>query len=128
MTSPFNPMIAFPVFRAQAYPHTWPVDPSPEDAPIVDLEVHHLIVDVSVAQLGTVTLAASTRNASNDAYGQEYDLDPSDARALGQQLIAAADESEGADRSGTLATTIPEGDPAPGLRRVRRRRTCRGTS
>ena len=97
MTSPFNSMIAFHVSRAQAYPHTWPVDPSPEDAPIVDLGVDHLIVGVSVIQVGTVTLAASTRNAVNDAYGQEYDLTPSDARALGHQLIAAAAECESAD-------------------------------
>jgi hypothetical protein len=97
MTSPFDPMIAFPVSRAQAYPHTWPVDPSPEDAPIVDLGVDHLIVDVSVIQVGTVTLAASTRNAVNDAYGREFDLTPSAARALGHQLIAAAAQCEAAD-------------------------------
>ena len=96
MTSPFNSMIAFPVSRAQAYPH-WPVDPSLEEVPIIDLEVQHLTVDVSATQLGTVTLAASTRNAGSDAYGQEYDLAPSDARALGHQLIAAAAECERAD-------------------------------
>jgi len=97
MTSPFNPMIAFPVSRAQAYPHTWPEDPSLKDAPILALGIDHLTVDVSVIQLGTVTLAASTRNAGNDAYGQEYDLTPSDARALGHQLIAAAARCEVAD-------------------------------
>ena len=96
MTSPFDSMIAFPVSPAQAYPHTWPEDPSPEAAPIVDLRVDHLIVDTLVRS-GTVTLAASTRNAVNDAYGQEYDLTPSDARALGHQLIAAAAECESAD-------------------------------
>jgi hypothetical protein len=96
MTSPFDPMIAFPVTRAEAYPHTWPVDPSLEEAPIVHLGVDHLIVDTLVYP-GTVTLAASTRNAGNDAYGQEYDLTPSDARALGHQLIAAAAKCEAAD-------------------------------
>jgi hypothetical protein len=96
MTSPFHSMIAFPVSRAQAYPHTWPVDPSLEDAPIIDLGVDHLIVEMMVFP-GTVTLAASTRNAGNDAYGQEYDLTPSDARALGHQLIAAAARCEVAD-------------------------------
>jgi len=96
MNSSFDSMIAFPVSRAQAYPHTWPVDPSREDAPIVDLGVDHLIVDTLVRS-GTVTLAASTRNAGNDAYGQEYDLAPSDARALGHQLIAAAAQCEAAD-------------------------------
>jgi len=44
-----------------------------------------------------VTVAASTNNAGLDAYGQEYDLTPSDARALGHQLIAAAAECETAD-------------------------------
>jgi hypothetical protein len=96
MTSPFDPMIAFPVSRAQAYPHTWSEDPAPEDASIADLDIHHLIVDTLVYP-GTVTLAASTRNAGNDAYGQEYDLTPSDARALGHQLIAAAAQCEAAD-------------------------------
>jgi hypothetical protein len=95
MTSTFDSMIAFPVSRAQAYPHTWPNDPSLEDAPIVDLRVDHLIVDTLVYP-GAVTLAASTRNAGNDAYGQEYDLTPADARALGHQLIAAAGQCEGA--------------------------------
>ena len=97
MTSPFNSMFAFPVSRAQAYPHTWPVDPSPEDAPVVDLGIDRLIVDTRVVEPGMVTLAASTRNAVNDAYGFEFDLAPSDARALGHQLIAAADESVRAD-------------------------------
>jgi hypothetical protein len=96
MTSPLDSMIAFPVTRAQAYPHTWPVDPSAEEAPIDDLDIHHLIVDTLVYP-GTVTLAASTRNAGNDAYGQEYDLTPADARALGHQLIAAAAKCEAAD-------------------------------
>jgi len=93
MTSPFDSMIAFPVSRAQAYPHTWPEDPSLEDAPILDLGVDHLLVDTLVWS-GTVTLAASTRNAGSDAYGQEFDLTPSDARALGHQLIVAAAECE----------------------------------
>jgi hypothetical protein len=96
MTSPLDSMIAFPITRAQAYPHTRPVDPSPEEAPIVDLGVDHLIVDTLVYP-GMVTLAASTSNAGNDAYGQEYDLTPSDARALGRQLIAAAAQCEAAD-------------------------------
>jgi len=96
MTAPFDSMIAFPVSRAQAWPHTWPEDPSPEDAPVVDLDVHHVIVDTKVSP-GRVTLAASTRDAYRDAYGQEFDLAPTDARALGRQLMAAADECERAD-------------------------------
>jgi hypothetical protein len=96
MTSPFDSMIAFPVSRSQAYPH-WPVDPPTEEAPIVDLGIDHLIVDTRVVEPGMVTLAASTRNAVNDAYGFEFDLAPSDAGALGHQLIAAADESVRAD-------------------------------
>ena len=48
MTRPFDSMIAFPVTRAQAYPHTWPTDPAPEEAPIVALDVQHLIVDTLV--------------------------------------------------------------------------------
>jgi hypothetical protein len=96
MTSPFDSMLAFPVTRAQAYPHTWPDDPSPEDAPIVDLGIDRLTVD-SLVRPGTVTLAASTRNADRDAHGQEFDLAPADARSLGRQLIAAAAECETAD-------------------------------
>ena len=96
MTSSFNSMLAFPVSRAQAYPRRGRSNPSPEEAPIVDLGVDHLIVDTLVYP-GTVTLAASTRNAGNDAYGQEFDLTPSDARALGHQLIAAAAQCEAAD-------------------------------
>ena len=96
MTSPFESMIAFPVSRAQAYPHTWPKDPSPEDAPIVDLGVDHLIVDTLV-RAGMVTLAASRRDAGRDAFGFEFDLTPSDARALGHQLIAAGAEWGAAD-------------------------------
>jgi hypothetical protein len=97
MTSPFDPTIAFPVSRAQAYPHTWPIDPSREDAPIVDLDVDRLVVEVSASEVGMVTVAASTPNGHLDAYGQEYDLTPSDARALGHHLIAAAAECERAD-------------------------------
>jgi hypothetical protein len=89
MTSPFDSVSAFPVSRAQAYPHTWPEEPPLEDAPVVDLDVDHLVVETMVSQ-DTVTLAASTRNASIDAYGFEFDLSPSDARALGHRLIAAA--------------------------------------
>ena len=95
MTSRFNSMTSFPVTRAQAYPHTWPDNPSLEGAAIVDLGVDHLIVDTLVYP-GTVTLAASTRNAGVDAYGQEFDLTPADALALGHQLIAAAAQCEGA--------------------------------
>jgi len=97
MTSPFDSMLAFAVSRAQAYPHTWPDDSSPEEAPIVDLGVHRLIVDKWVVKPGMVTIAASTRNAGVDAYGFEFDMTPSDARALGHQLIAAAAECETAD-------------------------------
>ena len=101
MTSQFNSMIAFPVTRAQRYPHTWPDDPSPEAAPIVDLHIDRLAVDTEVVP-GMVTLAASTRDASRDAYGSEYDLAPTDARALGRQLMAAADECERADQADGL--------------------------
>ena len=97
MTSPFDSIIAFPVTRAQAYPHTWPDDSSPEEAPIVDLGLDHITVDTSVVHPGAVTLAASTRNAGVDAYGFEFDVTPSDARALGRQLIAAAAACETAD-------------------------------
>ena len=95
MTSPFDSLATFPVTRAQAYPHTWPDDSSPEEAPI--LGVDHFLVDTWVVKPGTVTLAASTRNAGVDAYGFEFDVTPSDARALGRQLIAAAAACETAD-------------------------------
>ena len=49
MTSPFDSMIVFPVSRAEAYPHTWPEDPSLKDAPILALGIDHLTVDVSVS-------------------------------------------------------------------------------
>ena len=96
MNSSFDSMIAFPVSRAHSYSHKWPENPSLEDAPILDLGVDHLIVDTLVRS-GTVTLAGSTRNAGSDAYGQEFDLPPSDAQALGHQLIAAAAECEAAE-------------------------------
>ena len=90
-----------PESRGAAYPHTWPEDPSPEAAPVVNLDVHHVIVDTKVVP-GRVTLAASTRDASRDAYGSEYDLAPTDARALSRQLMAAADECERADQADGL--------------------------
>jgi hypothetical protein len=84
MNRTFDSMITIPVTRAQAYPHTW------ENHDILDLEVHHLVVDVSVRESGVVTLAASTRNAQSDSYGEEFDLTPAAARALANQLVAAA--------------------------------------
>jgi hypothetical protein len=93
MTTPFNCMRTFPVSRAEAYPHSMPDDPLDAEGPNVVLDDHRLTVDTLVT-LGTVTLAASTRNAAADAYGQEFDLAPADARALGRQLIAAAGECE----------------------------------
>ena len=87
-----------PLSRADLYAHgDCAVDcegPYPESLVVEVLDV--LIVDTLVRS-GTVTLAASTRNAGSDAYGQEFDIAPSDARDLGHQLIAAAAECESAD-------------------------------
>jgi hypothetical protein len=94
MSHVFDPFITVPTVRARAYPHTWPEDPDPEDAPIIDLDVELLAVDCHVVKLGLVTLAASTTHADRDSYGLEFDLAPSDARVLARQLIAAADECE----------------------------------
>jgi excisionase family DNA binding protein len=61
-----------------------------DDEPIVDLDVDLLTVDVSVIEVGRVTIAGSTKNKLRDAYGVEFDRAPADARALGRQLIEAA--------------------------------------
>jgi hypothetical protein len=97
MTRMFDSMLKFPVTRAKSYPHTEP-DRSGLDAPIVDLDVQHFVVDASVI-VGMVTLAASTTKADSDAYGQEFDLTPTEARRLGYQLLSAADSSDGGDRA-----------------------------
>jgi hypothetical protein len=57
----FDSMRQFPTTRAQHYPH-WPTS----DQPPID----HLAVDVSVVEVGMVTLAASTKDAG-DSYGTE---------------------------------------------------------
>jgi hypothetical protein len=94
--------ITIPLYRARSYPHTWPGDPAPTDAAIVDFDVDRMIVEVDVVEARRVTLAASTGNSGVDAYGQEYDLTPCGARALGRRLIAAAAECE--QRNRDLAT------------------------
>jgi hypothetical protein len=90
---PFDSMLQFPTTRARLYPHG-PTGDGSYDEPIVDLAVDHLAVDVSVIDLGLVTIAASTRNKLVDGYGFEFDLDASDADALGRQLIAAAAKAD----------------------------------
>jgi hypothetical protein len=95
MTTTFDSMLRFPVARAQSYPHSPPADPTAEGL-ILDLDVEHLVVDASVV-IGMVTLAASTTKADSDAYGQEFDLTPTEARRLGYQLLSAADSSDGGD-------------------------------
>lgn len=90
----FDPMVAIPVVRAQAYTHSWPIEPAADVAGVADLAVDHLTVDVDVVRVGLVTLATSGVNSEADPYGHEFDLTPSDARRLGRQLLAAADASE----------------------------------
>lgn len=89
MTVRFNSMLRFATTRAQMYPH-WPIEGESDGHPITGLDVDHLTVDVSVIGLGKVTIAASMNDKVHDSYGVEFDLEPSVARALGRQLIAAA--------------------------------------
>jgi hypothetical protein len=86
---PFDSMLQFPTTRARLYPHG-PTGDGSYDEPVVDLAVDHLAVDVSVIDLGLVTIAASTRNKLVDSYGVEFDLTPADALGLGRHLIEAA--------------------------------------
>lgn len=108
MSQPFNSMITIPLRRARSYPHTWPSDPHWDagDSGIVDLHVEHFVVDISVVEVGMVTLAASTTEVQRDAYGQEYDMSPAAARSLASQLIAAADELERAPRAFTRSDQV----------------------
>ena len=92
MSKAFDSMITVPTRRAQSFPH-WPDHLNP-DAEIVDLDVEYLTVDAGSVEEGMVTLAASTRNSQDDAYGQEYDLTPTAARILGRQLQLAANECD----------------------------------
>ena len=93
MTTTYDPLVWIPVIRAEAYPDAWPADRSPRAFPIVDLGIRLLVVDTMVFAR-QVTLAASTNNTGIDDHGFEIDLSSTDARALGRQLMAAADESE----------------------------------
>jgi len=102
MTVEFDSMLRYPTSGARLYPH-WPPDTRPGGDRIVEVDVDHLAVDVSVVDLGKVTISASNKNKLVDGYGFEFDLDASDADALGRQLIAAAAK---ADR----ATPPPDSD------------------
>jgi hypothetical protein len=76
--------VEIPLARADFYPHSDALG-----APITRLEVTHFVVESDVAEAGSVTLAASTTDADHDAYGIEFDLDPSAARPLAAELLAA---------------------------------------
>ena len=95
MTTTYDPLVWIPVIRAEAYPGAWPADrfPTPRGFPIIDLYIRFLVVDTMVFER-LVTLAASTNNSGIDDYGFEFDMSSTDARALGRQLMAAADEAE----------------------------------
>ena len=79
-------MTHFPVTRAQFY------TPQREDdlGTVEELDVTSFGVDNRVND-NRVTLAAC-RHQPEDGYGFEFDLEPSAARALGERLIAAADD------------------------------------
>lgn len=94
MTKTIDSLRAFPIRRAQLYPHGPTGNPVDEDRPIAELDIDHLTVDVSVVEVGTVTIAGSSKNMPRDIYGVELDLSPSDARSLGHQLIEAAAQAE----------------------------------
>ena len=79
-----SPSLQIPLARADFYPHSDDLR-----APITRLEVTHFVVESDVDEAGFVTLAASTTAADQDAYGIEFDLDPSAARQLAAELVAA---------------------------------------
>jgi hypothetical protein len=79
-----SPSLQIPLARADFYPHSDDLG-----APITRLEVTHFVVESDVVEAGSVTLAASTTDADQDAYGIEFDLDPSAARELAAELLAA---------------------------------------
>ncbi len=104
MTTTIDSFRMFPIRRAQLYPY-WPTGNQVEgDPPITELDIDHLTVDVSVVELGLVTIAGSSRNLPDDPHGVELDLSPSDARSLGHQLIEAAAHAEERPRSDTMAS------------------------
>jgi hypothetical protein len=90
MAAKFDPLIRYPLARAEANPH---LDGHGSlDGP---LDATHLLIQVNGHAVGAVTLAATTNQDAIDPYGFEFDLDPSDARRLADQLLAASAQLAG---------------------------------
>jgi len=86
MTQPFDTTVEIPVTRATYYPPDEEVGNDSQGT--VKLGVARLGVDHDVVVNGRVTLSAGA--SRNDVYGYEFDLEPSAARLLAAQLLAAA--------------------------------------
>ena len=88
MSQEFVSTVEIPVTRATYYPPEGEVGNDSQGT--VRIGVTRLGVDHDVVVNGRVTLSAG--DDINDAYGFEFDLEPSAARLLAAQLLAAADE------------------------------------
>ena len=98
MIRTFNSMLFFPLARAQQYsPSTGTGDR--DDHVITDLDVQFVTVDTSAVTVGLVTISTRSSDPDLEGYGEEYDLTPSAARALGLQLLAAAIACEAESRA-----------------------------
>lgn len=95
MNQQFDSTVEIPVTRTTYYPPEGEVGKLSKG--IVKLGVTRLGVDHDVVLNGRVTLSAGA--GRDDAYGFEFDLEPSAARLLAAQLLAAAAETGNLDRS-----------------------------
>jgi hypothetical protein len=95
MSQQFDTAVEIPVTRAAYYPPDG--DDGMPSPGVEKLRVTRLGVDHDVVVNGRVTLSAGA--GRNDAYGFEFDLEPSAARLLAAQLLAAAADTGNLDRS-----------------------------
>ena len=89
MSQEFVSTVEIPVTRATYYPPEGEVGNDSQGT--VKLGVTRLGIDHDVVVHGRVTLSVGARR--DDPYGYEFDLEPSAARLLAAQLLAAAAET-----------------------------------
>ena len=94
----FDNTVQIPIEGATQFPFTSATDFGPPDWN-ADLAVTHLEVDLHCREVGLVTLAATNDDASSNALGVEFDLQPAAARLLATRLLAAADAADGDEAS-----------------------------
>jgi hypothetical protein len=83
MDHTFEPLVRIPISRADFYPH------GTLETPIEELDVTHLLVQSNVIEEGTITLAATKDAPGFVADHLEIDLDPTAARQLATEILAA---------------------------------------